>query len=462
MNSADKPNPNVQRYMIPRLLRGASLLLLFSPGFLLAQTSAPPPIPSTPAGHTLQSWLEAINSGDHATIAAYVKTIDTQESVDSMVSFHDQTGGFNLLSIETSEPLHIRFRVKEKDGPTIALGNLLVKDGQPPTVATFGLRALPPGATPVNVTLDAAMRHKVIAGINSDLTEFYIEPTVARQMEDAVLAHEKAGDYNSITDGDAFAERLTTDLRAVSHDLHLRVNFTPFKVPEHHEPTPEERARFRQQMEHDNCAFQKVEILPGNIGYVKFDGFMDADVCAPTAIAAMNFIAHTDAVIFDLRQNGGGDPTMVSFIASYLFDEPRHVNDLYNRHDDATHQYWTSAYVPGPRLADQPVFVLTSNHTFSGAEEFTYDLKTQKRATIVGETTGGGAHPIAGHTVADYFTIAVPWGKPINPVTKKDWEGTGVEPDVKVPAADALTTAEKLATEKIQATAAAAPKPAGR
>jgi retinol-binding protein 3 len=165
----------------------------------------------------------------------------------------------------------------------------------------------------------------------------------------------------------------------------------------------------------------------------------------------MAFVAHTDALIFDLRDNGGGDPAMVAFIASYLFDRHTHLNDLYNRRENSTEQYWTLPYVPGERLPKQPVFVLTSSHTFSGAEEFCYDLKTQKRATIVGETTGGGAHPVGGHTVADYFMIGVPFAKAVNPVTKTNWEGTGVEPDVKVSAADALTTAEKLAAEKIQA-----------
>jgi C-terminal processing protease CtpA/Prc len=122
---------------------------------------------------------------------------------------------------------------------------------------------------------------------------------------------------------------------------------------------------------------------------------------------------------------------------------------LTNRHDNETHQYWTIPWLPGPRFVDQPVYVLTSRHTFSGGEEFTFDLKTQKRATIVGETTGGGAHPMQGLSAGDHFSIGVPFGRPINPVTKGDWEGTGVEPDVKVAAGDALTTAEKLAAEKL-------------
>jgi C-terminal processing protease CtpA/Prc len=165
----------------------------------------------------------------------------------------------------------------------------------------------------------------------------------------------------------------------------------------------------------------------------------------------MGFVAHTDAIIFDIRQNGGGQPAMVTLIASYLFDRPTHLIDIYDRKENSTTQNWTLSYLPGPRLTKQPVFVLTSKRTFSGAEEFAFDLKNQKRATIVGETTGGGAHPVSGHMVADYFMVGVPSAKSLDPVTRTNWEGTGVEPDVKVPAADALATAEKLAMEKIQA-----------
>jgi hypothetical protein len=429
------------------MLRSLFALLLVGVGCGLAQVT----VPNTPAGHTLQAWLDAFNSGDRAKVETYVKTVDQSQSVDGMISFSNQTGGFELLSIESSEPLHIRFRVKEKRGSTTALGNLLVKDGQPPMVGTFGLRALPPGAVLENVTLDAVQRKKVIDGVNALLKEYYVEPTTAQQMADAVNTHENKGEYDAISDGDAFAARLTKDLRDVSHDRHLRVDFNPFKMPPRTKPTPEDEARFHQQMEQNNCAFGKVEILPQNIGYVKFDGFMDASFCGPTVVATMGFVAHTDALIFDLRQNGGGQPAMVTLIASYLFDKPTHLIDIYNRKEDSTTQNWTLSYLPGPRLTRQPVFVLTSKRTFSGAEEFAFDLKNQKRATIVGETTGGGAHPVSGHPVADYFMVGVPFAKSLDPVTKTNWEGSGVEPDVKVPAADALSTAQKLAMEKIQA-----------
>jgi hypothetical protein len=420
--------------------------LLLAVSCAVAQVS----VPDTPAGRTVQAWLDAFNSGDRAKIKRYVDTIDHTHSVDEQLSFRNGTGGFDLLAIESSEPLHIRFRVKEKGSGTTAVGDVQVKDGLPPTVDTFGLRALPPGVKVENVTLDAALRQKVIDGVKTNLTEFYVDAAIARTMVDAVEAFQKAGDYDAITDGNAFATRLTKDLEDVSHDRHLHVDFSPFKIPPRTEPTPEDEARFHAQMEHDNCAFDKVEILPNNIGYIKFDGFMDPSFCGLTVVAAMGFVAHTDALIFDIRQNGGGQPAMVTMIASYLFDRPTHLIDIYDRKEDSTTQNWTQSYLPGPRFAKQPVFILTSSRTFSGAEEFAFDLKNQKRATIVGETTGGGAHPVSGHPIADYFTIGVPFAKSLDPVTKTNWEGTGVEPDVKVSAEDAPGIAEKLANEKIQ------------
>jgi len=408
-------------------------------------------VPDTPAGHTLQAWLDAFNSSDRAKVEAYVKTLDPTQSVDGILSFRSQTGGFDLLSIESSEPLHIRFLVKGRSDGITALGSLILNDSQPPRVANLSVRALPPGVKPENVVVDSDLRKRVIDGVNADLDKYYIDAAAAGKMRDALLANEKAGDYDKITDGDLFAAQLTTDLQAVSHDRHLRVNFLPFKAPPPHDPTPEDEARFHKQMEHDNCLFRKVEILPNNIGYIKFDGFMDASFCGPIVAAAMGFIAHTDAVIFDIRQNGGGQPDMVTLIASYLFDKPTHLIDIYDRSKDSTRQNWTLSYLPGPRLSTQPVFVLTSKSTFSGAEEFAFDLKNQKRAAIVGETTGGGAHPVSGHPVADYFMVGVPFAESLDPVTKTNWEGTGVEPDVKVSADDALDTAEKLALDKIQA-----------
>jgi hypothetical protein len=412
-------------------------------------------IPDTPAGQTFKAWLEAFNSGEHAQLDAFYKKYQPDNSADNMMPFRDATGGFELLAIEKSEPLRIEFLVKEHNSDTQAIGALAVKDNSA-QVADFTIRAVPPGSLmsrDVNFKIDAATRVRVIDGVIAQLNESYVSPEAAKKMEEAVRARQKRGEYDSVTEGDVFATMLTGNLREVSHDLHLRVDFSPVPFPKTPPgpDNPEAAAQYRKQMERMNCGFEKLEILSGNVGYLKFNMFADPEICGPTAVASMNFLANVNAIIFDLRDNGGGDPTMVAFVSSYLFSKPTHLNDLWERKAGSTEQYWTLPYVPGKRLDDTPAYVLTSKRTFSGAEEFTYNLQNLKRATIVGETTGGGAHPVSGKRIDDRFMIGVPFAKAINPISKTNWEGTGVEPDVKVPAADALSTAQKLAAAKLAA-----------
>jgi hypothetical protein len=417
------------------------------------QAGAQPAIPDTPAGRTFKAWFEAFNSGDRASLDAYLHKYDPSKSVDNEMQFRAMTGGFNLLQIVKSEPFHLEVLVKGRGDGITAFGKLEVKDGDPAQVASFGLRAIPPGTAVSDLTfkIDAATRTRVIDGAIAQLNEFYVFPETAKKMGEAVKARQKNGEYDSQTDGDAFSKMLTENFQEVSHDKHLRVDFSPAPMPERPAgpPDADQLARYRKDMERMNCGFDKVEILSGNVGYLKFNFFADPEVCGPTAVAAMNFLANVDAIIFDVRENGGGDPKMVAFISTYLFSEPTHLNDLWERKGDSTHQYWTLPYVPGKRLDGKPAYVLTSKRTFSGAEEFSYNLKNLKRATIIGETTGGGAHPVSGHRIDSHFMIGVPFARAINPISKTNWEGTGVEPDVKVPAADALATAQKLAAEKL-------------
>ena len=412
-----------------------------------------PAIPDTPAGRTLKAWFEAFNSGDRSLMDGYLQKYDPGKPLDREMQFRSMTGGFDLLQIVKSEPLRLECLVKGRSDGITAFGKLEVIDGDPAQVVGFALRAIPPGAklSDLSFKIDAATRARVIDGAIAQLNESYVFPETSKKMADAVKAHQKKGDYDSITDGDAFAKMLTDNFQEVSHDKHLRVDFSPAPMPDRPTgpPNADDRARYRMDMERMNCGFDKVEILSGNVGYLKFNFFADPEVCGPTAVAAMNFLANVAAIIFDLRENGGGDPKMVAFLSTYLFSEPTHLNDLWERKGDATHQYWTLPYVPGKRLDGKLAFVLTSKQTFSGAEEFTYNLKNLKRATIVGETTGGGAHPVSGHRIDDHFMIGVPFARAINPISKTNWEGTGVEPDVQVPAADALATAQKLAAEKL-------------
>ena len=315
--------------------------------------SAQPAFPDTPAGRTLKAWLEAFNSGDRARMEAYIQKFDPTRPIDNQMNFRNQTGGFDLLSIDKSERTHIEFRVKEKAGPTTAIGRLDVKDADPAEVVSFGVRAMPPGVTEADFKIDAAARQRAIDGAAAMLNEFYVFPETAKKMEEAIRARQKAGEYDSITNGDAFAEKLTADLREVSHDKHLGVNFSPAVLPKGPPPGGPDMAAMRRQMERMNCGFEKAERLPPNIGYLKFNMFANPDICGPTASAAMNFLGSVDALIIDLRENGGGDPKMVAYISSYLFDERTHLNDLYHRKENKTEEFWTSTDVPGKRLGRQ-------------------------------------------------------------------------------------------------------------
>jgi hypothetical protein len=304
-------------------------------------------------------------------------------------------------------------------------------------------------APPSPPAVDAQGRAAIIDDIAAALNETYVFPETARKMEELMRSQLKSGAYDRLGTMDAFTQKLTEDLQSVSHDLHLRVRWNPDPPPgETGGPTPEQReARFAAQLRRDNYCFRKVEHLAGNVGYLKLDCFAQAELAGGAAVAAMGFLAGSDALIFDLRDNGGGSPSMIQLLTSYLMSgDPTHLNSFYIRKGDKTEQYWTQAWVPGTRMTDVPVFVLTSGRTFSAAEEFTYNLKNLKRATLVGETTGGGAHPVDFYQVKGYpVGMSLPFGRAINPISGTNWEGTGVEPDVKVPVAEALEVAHARA-----------------
>jgi hypothetical protein len=303
-----------------------------------------------------------------------------------------------------------------------------------------------------DLTIDAAARTQVIDGILKRLNDSYVFPETAKKMEQSIRERVSNKEYDQITSSKAFAMKLTSDLQEVSHDKHLRVRYSYDTLPDRgprREPTAEEREQQKRELTWMNHGFTKVEHLPGNVGYIDFRGFLDPDLAADTVAAAMNFVNGTDALIIDMRYNGGGNPAMVAFVCSYLFGpEPVHLNDLYWREGNRTDEFWTRKEVPGKRYLNKDVYVLTSKRTFSGAEEFTYNLKNLKRATIIGETTGGGAHPGGGFRITEHFGMFVPTGRAISPITKTNWEGTGVTPDIDVPADQALHVAQLMALKK--------------
>lgn len=309
--------------------------------------------------------------------------------------------------------------------------------------------ALPPAAVE-NVKLGQRQRHRIILAAMENLNKYYVDGEIAQRMAGALLRHERAGDDNAITDPEAFATLLTDQLQNASHDRYVGVIYgTGPTASAPRAPTPAEVAEYRSRMIESNCTFEKIEILPHNIGYLKFNSFPDVAVCGSIAARAMHMLNRVDAIIFDLRDNPGGYASMVALLATYLFDRPTHLNDFYDRGENSREQSWTLDPIAGNKLADKPVFILTSSTTFSAAEAFSYDLKMLKRATLVGETTSGRGHIGALHRIDDHFAIRIPGIKVTNPISKTNWEGTGVEPDVKVNAADALHTAEKLARAEL-------------
>jgi hypothetical protein len=411
-----------------------------------------PVIPDSPAGGTLRAWLDAFNSGDDAQLRAFVERYHPSEPAEQWLAFRAQTGGFELLDVEATDRLALRFVVKEKASPTEAVGWLRVVDADPAAVELFELLAIPPGvdADDMEIRVDAATRGRVVEAAAAALIDLYVYPEVAERMAQAIREHAARGAYDAVDVGPELAKLLTEHLRAVSHDLHLNVMFMPWVVPaDPGEPSAEQQAQMREQLVKNRCGFHPTERLDGNIGYLRFDMFGDAETCGRFATEAFATLGEVDALIVDLRDNGGGQPEMVAYVTSYLFDTRTHLNDIYYRPEDRTEEHWTDPGVPGDKLAEQPVYVLTSAGTFSGAEEFAYNLQALGRATIVGETTGGGAHPTMGKRIDDHFVIGVPSARAINPITRTNWEGTGVVPDVKVSRAEALETARTLAAERI-------------
>jgi hypothetical protein len=302
-------------------------------------------------------------------------------------------------------------------------------------------------------TLTPETRTEVVETLVKKLNDNYIFPETAKKMESAIRARVKGHEYDSVTSSKSFADLLTNHLQEVSKDKHLRVRYSYDSLPvrkDDEQPTAQEVEQYRAYNRTMNFGFEKAERLPGNIGYIDLRGFMDPEQGGDTVAAAMALLSNTDAMIIDLRQNGGGSPEMVQLICSYFFDgEPVHLNDLYFRPADTTRQYWTLPHVPGKRYIGKDVYILTSHRTFSGAEEFSYNMKNLKRATLVGETTGGGAHPGGTQRLNDHFGVFLPVGRAINPITKTNWEGTGVTPHVACPADQALKTAQIAAMKKV-------------
>jgi hypothetical protein len=303
--------------------------------------------------------------------------------------------------------------------------------------------------TPAPPTLfDEAVKQEVIGKIGAALADRYIFPDRADQAKTKIDAQLAAGAYDGISEPAAFAARLTDDLQSVTHDKHMRVSYQGGPPP-----APPQGAAAPPPPEKTNGGFARVDRLKGNIGYIKVNAFPPPSIFNAAADDAMKQLAGTDALIFDMRDNGGGSPETVAYLVSFLLDPAKrvHINSIVNRKQGTseftTEEFWSKPIAP-PYL-NKPVYVLASKRTFSGGEEFVYDVQALKRVSIYGETTGGGANPGGGVNVGPRFGIFIPGGRAENPITKTNWEGVGVVPDHPVEAKLAFQAALSDAVTKL-------------
>ena len=313
---------------------------------------------------------------------------------------------------------------------------------------------VPPGpaaAVPAPA-MDSAARQRIIDRAIANLTKSYVFPDkvpgIARALRKGL-----AGKYRTLADPQAFADAVNADIEAVANDRHLRLMWSSEGLPPMMGPSPADpamRQRITTFMARRNFAIRNAQVLDGNVGYLKINGFLPAEDAGATLSAAMAFLKNSEALIVDLRDNGGGDPGGVAMLVSYLVPAETLIDAFHQRGKPVAEQIWSLPYVPGGRWSlDKPVYVLTGKKTASAAEEFAYDLQQLKRGTVVGEGTWGGANPGEMVAIDDHFAMFVPSGAAINPISKTNWEGVGIKPDVAVKSADALDVAHRLALQKL-------------
>ena len=301
--------------------------------------------------------------------------------------------------------------------------------------------------------------HTLIDSINLSLVNNYVFLDKARLIQKHLKSEVKKKAYNSFSkDPHKLAAQIQADIFSIHHDPHMRVDYNPGwwgHKQDQTEPSEEETKQFAKFVKDNNFMFKKVELLPGNIGYLPFNVFVEfIEEAKPIIASALGFLANASAIIIDLRENTGGEPDMGSQMESYFFKEKTLTNVIINASKKDTTFYYADPVKTDGLTLSMPMYILTSKRTFSGGEAFSYNMQQAKRATVVGEITGGGAHPTKPISVRQGFVVEIPFAYSINPFSKTDWEGTGVLPDVTIDASKALIKAQELIFRERQKIAA--------
>lgn len=299
------------------------------------------------------------------------------------------------------------------------------------------------GGPQPRVQIDHEIRQAVLERLAETIEAEYVVADVAAALSREFRAAAAEDRYSDEQFSGRFAQRVTQDLLEISGDKHLRlVQRSPRKpgAPAAGRPGPD-----------PSYGFAQVRRLSGGVGYLDLHEFLPREEAYYRAEEVMQSLADSDALIIDLRRNSGGGPGMVAFLAGYFFEEPALLNRHHNRAANETTELWSKRPPSGALFADTPLYLLTSPRTFSAGEAFAYALQARDRAVVVGEATGGGAHPTRDVRVHEHFVVLMPVAQAINPVTGENWEGEGVKPDIEARAQDALEAAHVLALEKAAA-----------
>ena len=438
--------------VLPRTRRRRLLLALCLSGTIgtvlsCAGSAAPDAIPDTPAGRAFHAWLDAYNAADSARLEAYAVQYEPAMSVHTQLVFREQTGRWNVASVERSDPRHLEVTLRTRSDstrysdPITMYGVIDLADIATPRARTTFTLVGTGAAAPVR-RISAAQRTMAIDSLVAKVVRNYVFPEVAKRVADSLRARRARGVYDDYASEISFAHRLNDDLLEVGRDKQLGVEYAwriPLPLPVPASPAMRQR-----------CGFEGPTMLDDSVGYVNFYGFREPEMdCGHEVSEAMNGVAGTPALIIDLRENGGESRSMMAYLASYLVAGCTHLGDVWDRRTGQTEKFWTFDGLSGPAFGGtKPLYILTSVRTFSAAEELAYTLQSLGRATIVGETTAGGAHMTALGRIGEHLLVRVPIGRAINPITGTNWQGVGVKPDVSVLASEALATAERLIRER--------------
>jgi len=300
--------------------------------------------------------------------------------------------------------------------------------------------------------LSQAQNKKAVEAIAREYETRYVYPEMGKKMADLIRTKVDAGQYESLPAGRDLARQITSDLRGICADLHVLVIYNPERIQRRRKSDPAQlAAEDLLESRRANFGFEAVRILEGNIGYLKITSFDGSEEAFATAAAAMQFLASCDSLILDVRTNPGGESAMVQFLASYfLKGAPILLDEFHYREKGRISELWSLPYVPGKKLAQIDLYILINRYTFSCAEGMTYDLQALKRAVIAGEPSAGGAHVVETATLLDSFFIYIPVGYSKNPVTHGNFQGKGIQPDLRFNRETALLQTHRAAIEQLQ------------